>query len=386
MSNSKSANENLLSCDIVMAGGVTSGIIYPGAVARIAEKYRFHSIGGTSAGAIAAAATAAAEYRRQETGSSEGFAIIAKVPDYMSEKAPDGRTRLFHLFTPDGRNSADDTRPVMSLLSPLIGQGGPFGKFFKILWGGLKMPLVAAAFVVALLPALPGILTLWLSDHRTMAILAAIAALAFAFLVAMIVLAILLNYRWLPAMARNGFGICTGLSDPEFSPEKRFQGLTPWMHETIQQAAGRTINDDPLTFRDLWNAGNKKGQRDRVDDAAPRNIELSMITSDVSRQRSAQFPFLQVPTPLYFRASEMDRYFPENVVKWMTDHPDKAVDGVAVPSGVFRLPAPRDLPVLLAARMSLSFPILLSAVPLLAVRFRKKRSLLSSRYGTPMEV
>ena len=131
MSNSKSANENLLSCDIVMAGGVTSGIIYPGAVARIAEKYRFHSIGGTSAGAIAAAATAAAEYRRQETGSSEGFAIIAKVPDYMSEKAPDGRTRLFHLFTPDGRNSADDTRPVMSLLSPLIGQGGPFGKFFK---------------------------------------------------------------------------------------------------------------------------------------------------------------------------------------------------------------------------------------------------------------
>ena len=55
----------LLSCDIVMAGGVTSGIIYPGAVAKIAERYSFHCIGGTSVGAIAAAATAAAEYGRR---------------------------------------------------------------------------------------------------------------------------------------------------------------------------------------------------------------------------------------------------------------------------------------------------------------------------------
>jgi len=43
----------LLDCDIVMAGGVTSGIIYPGAVAMIARRYSFKSIGGTSVGAIA---------------------------------------------------------------------------------------------------------------------------------------------------------------------------------------------------------------------------------------------------------------------------------------------------------------------------------------------
>src|SRR5688572_28157099 len=56
--------EVLLPCDIVMAGGVTSGIIYPGAVSTIARRFSFHSIGGTSVGAIAAAVTAAAEYGR----------------------------------------------------------------------------------------------------------------------------------------------------------------------------------------------------------------------------------------------------------------------------------------------------------------------------------
>ena len=53
-------------CDIVMKGGVTSGIVYPRAVAQLAREYRLQSIGGTSAGAIAAAVTAAAEYRRRK--------------------------------------------------------------------------------------------------------------------------------------------------------------------------------------------------------------------------------------------------------------------------------------------------------------------------------
>ena len=48
-----------LECDLVMRGGITSGIVYPRAIAKLAETYRFRSIGGTSAGAIAAAATAA---------------------------------------------------------------------------------------------------------------------------------------------------------------------------------------------------------------------------------------------------------------------------------------------------------------------------------------
>jgi predicted acylesterase/phospholipase RssA len=49
-------------CDIVLKGGITSGVVYPLALTALAKEYRFSSIGGTSAGAMAAAAAAAAEY------------------------------------------------------------------------------------------------------------------------------------------------------------------------------------------------------------------------------------------------------------------------------------------------------------------------------------
>jgi Patatin-like phospholipase len=39
-------------CDLVMKGGITSGIVYPLAIVEIAKAFRLRSIGGTSAGAI----------------------------------------------------------------------------------------------------------------------------------------------------------------------------------------------------------------------------------------------------------------------------------------------------------------------------------------------
>ena|SRR5438270_147684 len=62
-----------------MKGGITSGVVYPATVSRFAETYQFVNIGGTSAGAIAAAATAAAEYRRAQ-GSGEGFKKLSELP------------------------------------------------------------------------------------------------------------------------------------------------------------------------------------------------------------------------------------------------------------------------------------------------------------------
>jgi len=58
-------------CDLVMRGGVTSGIVYPRAVLGLQKHNRFPSIGGASAGAIAAALTAAAEYGRESGGFTE---------------------------------------------------------------------------------------------------------------------------------------------------------------------------------------------------------------------------------------------------------------------------------------------------------------------------
>jgi predicted acylesterase/phospholipase RssA len=74
-------------CDIVMKGGVTSGVVYPLAICELATVYRFKSIGGTSAGAIAAVATAAAEYRRRKHGSVEGFELLEGLPRWVGATA-----------------------------------------------------------------------------------------------------------------------------------------------------------------------------------------------------------------------------------------------------------------------------------------------------------
>jgi hypothetical protein len=78
-------------CDIVMKGGITSGVVYPHAVCELARTYSFCNVGGTSAGAIAAAATAAAEYGRENLG----FNKLAGLPGWLGEG-----TNLRSLFQP----------------------------------------------------------------------------------------------------------------------------------------------------------------------------------------------------------------------------------------------------------------------------------------------
>ena len=41
-------------CDLIMKGGLASGVVYGSAVNHLAKSYRFRDIAGTSAGAIAA--------------------------------------------------------------------------------------------------------------------------------------------------------------------------------------------------------------------------------------------------------------------------------------------------------------------------------------------
>ena len=60
-------------CDLVMKGGITSGVVYPKVVEEVARRFHLVGIAGTSAGAIAASLAAAAEYRRRTTGSFAGF-------------------------------------------------------------------------------------------------------------------------------------------------------------------------------------------------------------------------------------------------------------------------------------------------------------------------
>ncbi|WSG73668.1 patatin-like phospholipase family protein [Rhizobium beringeri] len=57
-------------CDVVMKGGITSGVVYPKALLQLKDRYRFRNIGGASAGAIAAAVAAAGEFGRDRGGST----------------------------------------------------------------------------------------------------------------------------------------------------------------------------------------------------------------------------------------------------------------------------------------------------------------------------
>jgi hypothetical protein len=98
-------------CDIVMKGGITSGIVYARAVTELAKSYRFVSVGGTSAGAIAAAVTAACERGRLD-GNAGAFAALDPVPEWLGETDKRGDSNLFRLFQPARR-----TRPIFALLT-----------------------------------------------------------------------------------------------------------------------------------------------------------------------------------------------------------------------------------------------------------------------------
>src|SRR5438093_941728 len=90
---------DLKKCDIVMKGGITSGIVYPGVVCKLATRYQFQSIGGTSAGAIAACVTAAAEYAR--LNGRNVFDEVKKIPTWLGADSATARgSNLFNLFQP----------------------------------------------------------------------------------------------------------------------------------------------------------------------------------------------------------------------------------------------------------------------------------------------
>jgi hypothetical protein len=285
-----------LECDIVMAGGVTSGILYPGAVAVIARRYIFRSIGGTSVGAIAAAATAAAEYGRRTGKNPQSFERIAALSQTLSDTAADGHSRLFHLFTPEAA-----TRPLLALVTPLIGGGGVLKQAIGI--GRATM----SAWPIAMPVALSGMAALWMLSTLLLGgqFLASVVGVAAAIALLMVVWAVALiqtlRSHWLPAWRDNGYGICTGLTS--VGPAKKaeqptFEGLSPWMHRVVQEAAGRTLADPPMTFGDLWGAASPDGRR-QEDSTAPRAIDHSIIASDISRNRTMQLPFLETPSPIY---------------------------------------------------------------------------------------
>lgn len=137
-------------CDLIMKGGITSGVVYPQLISGLAEKYHFKNIGGASAGAIAAAACAAAEFGRQN-GNPAAFTELASLPKTLGEKVTaEGRTRLFTLFQP-GKHLRRHFSVLVSALNSSREAGG-----MRILEG-----LVRMYATIGLVAMLIGIALLW---------------------------------------------------------------------------------------------------------------------------------------------------------------------------------------------------------------------------------
>jgi hypothetical protein len=116
------------------------------------------------------------------------------------------------------------------------------------------------------------------------------------------------------------------------------------LHKTLQKLAGRETAGPPLTFGDLENRG----------------CALRMMTTNLTRGQPLAMPWSD--QQYFFDEHEFRHLFPADVVGWMIDHPP--LNAAEAPSSLRPLPPPEHLPILVATRMSLSFPFLLSAIPL----------------------
>lgn len=349
-----------LECDIVMAGGVTSGIVYPGAVAAIARRFVFRSIGGTSVGALAAAVTAAAEFGRQTKKNPASFDALAGLHEELATKMSDGHTRLFHLFTANRGTAA-----LLAIVLPFFSGRSKSGKLMGFIRATLTRWPVLLSVIIALVAGLVPAAALFHDRHIGLAIVVGASTLGLLLLLWSGTVIAMFLLVWYPALRKNFYGICVAKSPPQGTPgeDAKYERLTTWMHQKIQAMAGMPVDGPPLTFGNLWTASDRHHKEDLS--SQPRQVDLAMITSDISRNRMTQLPFVDFPTPLYVEIDVLRAFFPDSVVEWMSRHHAPPQDEVSYDKPHIRLPRPQDLPVIVATRMSLSFPILMSAIPLL---------------------
>jgi predicted acylesterase/phospholipase RssA len=401
-----SYRDRRLNCDLVMKGGITSGVVYPLAVSQLALTYRFKNIGGTSAGAIAAAAAAAAQHE----GAGNGFAQLAALPCRLGAELeslfrPQRRCkRLFRLIFASTKPAEDlgeklskPVKLVAYLLSflisiaalgvlaalslPAVGVGIGLqhqiadhwwhgAVLLALLWftliaaSGLRrgswrkraiVLLVAAASIIAIvLVSIAGGLDAW-------AIAAWLAICVITVLLAVVVAIALEVFKVIPA---NDYGLVAGSALDTDQKDGDVEPLSEWLHTLIQDLAG-VDRGSPLTFGQLFDGPSGKPDE---------GVNLTLLTTCISQGRTYYLPWdLALPDPedrFYFDPSELRRSMPGAVVDYLLafDRDRKNKDWLDVAlAPLVPLPPPDRIPVVMATRMSLSFPVLISTVPLRAV-------------------
>lgn len=367
-------------CDLVLTGGVASGVVYPWAIVEIARAFRFREIGGTSVGAMAAVLAAASEYGRS-MGIAAPFEALRRIPAALGEGLPDGRTRMLSLFQTNCRG-----KRVIKLWGRLgrgtISEGNESFmraclRIAKEVLVVYRVPIGIGALVGLVLAALPWLLEGWPARANASAITLMICGFLFGAVAGLVIAALGDIYRGLIA---NGYGLCKGGTFEPPGPEGARPGISEWLHEGIQLCAGLEKSDRPLTFRDLWNAPAYPGAPSRAcgpdDPVSCRSINLEMITTNASHGRPYRLPLQDKTSWLYFKEEELEGYFSKDVLKALVDAsrpytPRSKQDPPAsrLTGGLRELPS-ADMPIVVAARLSLSFPSLFSAVPLWAVDYQ----------------
>ena len=362
-------------CDLVMRGGVTSGIVYPTAAAELARTFTFRAIGGTSAGAIAAVITAAAQYGVSSGANPKAFDAISHLPDRLAEPVG-GHSFINRLFTPDAA-----TTPLYQLVAAATSAKTGRGRVRAVLSSAIVRPRLARASAAT--AALAGGLALWAGATPAAALVAALPAAVAGAALGLVLAGAHVYRRLVPALVANRYGLCSGMAQAAGLSVRDAEGraaampsLTGWMHELIQASAGRdAAGDPPLTFGDLWIAdpklwpGKAPPDPDRV---ANRAIDLVLLTTNITRGISTRIPHMTQFGPLFARKADLEALFPPPVVAHIVATGDRLDPARTRPAAgdtaddYVKLPEAKHLPILFGARLSLSFPFLISAVPLYA--------------------
>jgi predicted acylesterase/phospholipase RssA len=367
-------------CDMVMKGGITSGVVYPRAVCQLATSYRFRRLGGASAGAIAATMAAAAEAGR----SSGGFRRLNDLPDQLGQK-------LRSMFQP-----SMSTVPAFDALSAWIESDcSTFRKGRRVLWLAVRHSRFAWATTFVLAIAAAAAFDLWLTRTQNRAgewwklAGALLVWLPVAFFLSFTVSVLVLLRRTLKALPTNGYGLCDGHT---VRPGGSDQPLTDWMAEQLERLAGKDVGKVPLTFGDLWGRRATEAYRaamrpgvgeSQLPDALRRglrdhrDVDVLVMATDLTHRRPYSFPF---DTQVFHWCPDcLDVYFPKHVVRHMEATSDEVADEssgghsisklcpVHIGKRLRYLPLAPDIPLVVAARLSLSFPGLISALPFYAV-------------------
>ena len=362
-------------CDVIMKGGITSGVVYPLTICKLATRYRLRNIGGTSAGAIAAVIAAAAEYRRQHDPErpAAGFQSLAVLPLDVSK-------RLASLFQPPR-----ETEGVFRVLLAAIGSNGLRAALVSLVrqhrvWFaggvGLVLALTLASQVLATGFPIEG-------SGWTRLLVGLIPVLLLAIVVGVALAVVGFLKAALRVLPRHDFGLTDGAT---YSTDSQSPALTEWLADAIDGVAG-IPSGRCLTLGDLWGSEGRDAWSTYLADhgrtpigevRAHRDIDLQCMTTNLTLRRPFRLPFSQ--QVFMFDEGEMSRLFPERVVTALkggraaSRHRNPATGehlfyfpGPGRSDKGDARPGPESLPVVVMARMSLSFPGLLSAVPLYAV-------------------